>query len=267
VTLRLAAARLAAAGSETPRLDAELLLGKVTGLDRAELVLAAGQQLDDPVFESFAALVARREAREPVAYILGTRGFRWIELEVDPRALIPRPETELLVEAGLELAQGASVIDVGTGSGAVALALAAERPDLRVTGSDVSVAALELARENAMRLRLAGRVEFVAADLLPEGRAAPDAVLANLPYVPDGEELPPEVGEYEPPGALFAGPDGLDVIRRLAGGLPAAVRFVALEHGAGQADTVAVLLAAAGFARVERRRDLAGIERVAVAWR
>jgi release factor glutamine methyltransferase len=260
--LRLAVERLGSAGAETPRLDAELLLGKATGLDRGGLVLEARRTLSAGEAAAFDDLLARRVAREPVAYILGRRAFRWIELEVDPRVLIPRPETELLVEAALELPDGASVIDVGTGSGAVALAVASERPDLRVTGSDLSADALEVARANATRLEV--DVDFVEADLLP---GAIDAVLANLPYVPDGDELPPEIARYEPAGALFAGSDGLDVIRRLVGVIPEATRFVALEHGAGQADAVEELVRGAGFERVERRRDLAGIERVAVGQR
>ncbi len=234
----------------------------------------------------FRALIARRVAREPVAYILGEKGFRRITLRVDRRALIPRPETELLVEVGLSLPAGTRVIDVGTGSGAVALALADERPDLEVWGIEVSHDALALARENASDLGLA--VEFVQGDLLrglEEGawqfglnnstqtaNLPATAVLANLPYVSAGTPLAPEITRYEPASALFAGPDGLDLIRRLlrelAGetGVPR-VSLVALEHGHDQGDAVAGLLAAAGFGSVERLRDLAGHERVAVGRR
>jgi release factor glutamine methyltransferase len=259
-----AAARLADAGADTPRLDAELLLAHVLGVSRARLVLDAFAVPDASVRDRFEALVARRGAREPVAYILGSRGFRHLSVDVDARVLIPRPETELLVEAALELPAGARVLDVGTGSGAVALALAQERPDLEVWGSDVSPDALELAVVNARRLGLA--VRFEVADLL-EGLAEPfDAVVANLPYVEDGSELPPEVAGFEPPGALFGGPDGLDVVRRLVGML-GDVPWVALEIGAGQAPAVAGLLNANGFASVAARRDLAGIERVVVGCR
>jgi release factor glutamine methyltransferase len=218
-----------------------------------ELELAARERFDE--------LIARRAAREPVAYILGRKAFRRLELAVDGRVLIPRPETELLVEAGLALPAGALVADVGTGSGAVALALADERPDLAITGIDASADALVLARDNARRLGL--EVTFVHGDLLVGGPY--DAVVANLPYVCDGEELPPDVARYEPAQALFGGLDGLQVIRRLVSAASGAVPFVALEIGAGQADAVASLLGDAGFGEVERRRDLAGHERVVVA--
>ncbi len=156
------------------------------------------------------------------------------------------------------------MLDLGTGSGAVALALADERPDLRVTGSDVDPAALDVARANARRLGL-GHVDFIAADLLPPG-CAPGALLANLPYVADRTELPPEIARHEPAGALFGGgPDGLDLIRRLVSMLPERLRLVALEVGEGQAAAVAALLD--DFDRVERRRDLTGIDRVVLARR
>jgi release factor glutamine methyltransferase len=257
---------LADAGCDTPRLDAELLLAEVLGTDRTRLVIDGVPSLTPDQGARFEALVARREAREPVAYILGRRYFRHIELQVDPRVLIPRPETELLVEAALTLPAGTSVLDIGTGSGAVALALAAERPDLRVAGVDIDSGALELARANATRLALP--VDFIHADLLPptaNHSPVPGALLANLPYVADRTELQPEIAGYEPVGALFGGSDGLAVIRRLVAMLPAAVRFVALEVGEGQAEAVAALLD--GFDRVERLRDLAGIERVVVGRR
>lgn len=262
--LAAAAAQLSAAGCETPRLDAELLLAEVMRVDRARLVMEARAPLAPEVAAGFGVLVQRRRAREPVAYILGRKAFRRLVLSVDPRVLVPRPETELLVEAGLELAVGARVCDVGTGSGAVALALADERPDLEVWGSDISAAAVQLARENGARLGLA--VPFVEADLLDGLPGRFDAVLANLPYVAAGAPLAPEIARFEPAGALFAGPDGLAVIRRLIGAVQA-VGFVALEVGCDQAQAVAGLLRQAGFTDVERRRDLAGIERVVVGRR
>jgi release factor glutamine methyltransferase len=252
---------LAAAGCEAPRLDAELLLSFVLGVGRERLVIDAFAELDPADLERFAAVVARREAREPVAYILGRKAFRRIAVSVDRRVLIPRPETELLVEVALLLGRGARVADVGTGSGAVALSLKEERPDLSVVGIDVSADALEVARFNAAELSL--DVEFVHADLL-EGVAGPfDAVLANLPYVAEGSALPPEI-ESEPELALFGGPDGMDPVRRLLT-MVDEVPLVALEVGLGEA--VASLVKAAGFASVEILRDLAGHERVVVGRR
>jgi release factor glutamine methyltransferase len=180
--------------------------------------------------------------------------------------LIPRPETETLVEAALEAApQGARVVDVGTGSGAVALALKDERPDLVVTATDVSEDALAVACANAARLGL--DVRFVHADLL-EGVGELDAVVANPPYIEDRTELAPEIVRHEPAQALYAGLDGLAVVRRLvAQAAERGAELLAVEVGAGQAVAVEELAHAAGFARTERRADLAGIDRVVIAWR
>lgn len=257
-------ATLAAAGVDTPRLDAELLLGSVLGVDRTRLLIDGSDPVPAGARARYDELVARRAAREPVAYILGRKDFRRISLAVDPRVLIPRPETELLVEVGLSLERGARVADVGTGSGAVALACKDERPDLDVWGIDLSKAAIAVARDNALRLGLAA--EFVVGDLLEGASVGFDAVLANLPYVADGADLAPEISRYEPAGALFAGPDGLDVIRRLVGMLDG-VSVVALEVGFDQAGAVAELVVAAGFGSVQRPRDLAGHERVVVGRR
>ena len=252
------------AGCGTPRLDAELLLADALEVGRARLVLDADSPLDDVAAERFAALVARRAQREPVAYIIGRKEFRHITLAVDPRVLIPRPETELLVEVGTTLAPAARVVDVGTGSGAVALALKDERPDLSVTATDVSEDALAVARANAERLEL--DVSFVRTDLL-EGMEGPfDAALVNLPYVETGAELAPEIARYEPARALYAGADGLDVIRRLVTMLDR-ISLVALEVGANQAASVRTLLQRTGFPSIEVLRDLAGHERVVLARR
>ena len=264
--LRDAAARLAEAGVEAPSLDAELLLARALGLRRDRLLIDPPAELGSEERERFAGLLERRIEREPVAYILGERHFRWITLAVDRRVLIPRPETELLVEVALALPAGGRVVDVGTGSGAVALALKSERPDLEVWGTDASPGALAVARVNACRLAL--DVRFVEADLL-EGLGGPlDAVLANLPYVAEGTALEPEISRYEPAQALFAGADGLEVIRRLvAAAGEREIPYLALEIGPGQAAAVAGLARGAGFGRVEAHRDLAGHERVVVARR
>ncbi len=203
---------LSAAGVQSPRLDAEVLLVEATGWERARLAADPEAGLPAGGGRRFGEMVRRRLAREPVAYILGRKWFRDIELAVDRRVLIPRPETELSVELALKRGP-ASVLDVGTGSGAVALAIAAELPRCQVTATDTSPAALALARSNAERTGLAGRVRFLAGSL-PAGEHF-ELILANLPYVATGEwpSLPPEVSEWEPREALLAGPDGLDAIR------------------------------------------------------
>jgi release factor glutamine methyltransferase len=234
----------------------------VLGVDRGRLVVDRDQVVPADAAAGFDAFVARREAREPVAYIVGHRGFRHIELRCDRRALIPRPESELLVEVGLGLDRGARVLDVGTGSGAVALALKHERPDLDVVGVDVSVDALALAVENGALLGL--DVHFELGDL--RAGLSGDAVLANLPYVEDDAVLAPEIPLYEPSVAVFAGPDGLALIRRLVAELDD-VPFVALEHGWEQGAAVALLLREAGYSEVRTLADLAGHPRVTVGRR
>ena len=237
---------LSAAGVDTPRLDAEVLLAHALGVDRTALVVDRDLRVEGPAVRAFQDAVRRRSVeREPVAYITGIKGFRHIDLQVDARVLIPRPETETLVEAALDLPRGARVVDVGTGSGAVALALKDERGDLDVTGTDASPDALVVARANAARLGL--DVRFREADLL-DGAGEVDAVLSNPPYVEDGTPLQPEIERHEPPVALYAGGDGLAVIRRLAA-------------------EVAAVLRDAGFETTDTRRDLAGIERVVVGRR
>jgi release factor glutamine methyltransferase len=230
---------LAAAGCSTPRLDAEVLIADALGADRAVLHSSPDREVTGAQARVIGERVRRRVDREPVAYILGRRGFRRIELLVDPRVLIPRPETELLVEVALDLPAGSRVHDVGTGSGAVALALMDERPDLVVTASDVSPAAADVARANAARLGLP--LEVAVEPELPARDF--DLVLANLPYVREDEwdGLAPEIRRYEPRDALVSGEDGLDAIRALVSGAPAGTRL-ALEHAPGQAAAVRALL-------------------------
>ncbi|HVD37290.1 MAG TPA: peptide chain release factor N(5)-glutamine methyltransferase [Solirubrobacterales bacterium] len=265
---------LQAAGVDEPRLDAELLLGEAMGCERAALIADSGAEVPAAAGRDFGEMVRRRLRREPVAYILGRKGFRNLELAVDQRVLIPRPETELLVELALEL-QPASVLDVGTGSGAIALAVAEELPACAVTATDTSAGALEVARGNAERLGLAERVRFPEGTL-PAGESF-DLVLANLPYVADRDwpTLQPEVTEWEPREALLAGPDGLDAYRAFIPGSAGPLHryagqragALAVEVGEGQAEAAAALMRQAGFERIEKRQDLARIERVVVGWR
>ena len=259
MALALATAELRDAGCESPRLDAELLLADALGTTRTALHLDPARELAREESDRFAAALARRRAREPLAYVVGRRAFRHVELAVDRRVLVPRPETELLVEVALTLPRGARVADVGTGSGAVALALKHERPDLTVIATDASEDALAVAQANAERLGLA--IDLRPGDLLTPLDGLPlDAIVSNPPYVADRAELPPEL-DHEPPQALFAGPDGLDVLRRLVPAAATRAAFVALEVGAGQAGAVGRMLRAAGMTP-EVHRDLAGIERV-----
>ena len=266
MALAVATAELRDAGCDTPRLDAELLLAYAMGTTRTQLHLAPERELTRAESDRFAELLRRRRAREPVAYVLRKRAFRYIELRVDARVLVPRPESEGLVETGLTLPPGARVVDVGTGSGAIALALKHERPDLEVLGADVSHDALALARENAHALGL--DVTFVHSDLLDGVDGPLDAILSNPPYVArrDLGTLQPEV-IAEPDVAVFGGHDGFEIVRRL---VPAAVQrapLVAIEVGMGMAQTVGGMLREAGAAAIEVQRDLAGIERVVVGRR
>lgn len=264
--LQAATEALAAAGVETPGLDASVLLSAATGLERARISAAPERELPPPAARQFAAMVRRRLRREPVAYILGSKGFRRIEVAVDRRVLIPRPESELLVEVALEL-DPARVLDLGTGSGAVALAVANEIPACEVIATDTSAAALEVAAANARRLGLADRVRLLEGSV-PDGEEF-DLVVANLPYVAEGDraKLQPEIASWEPAEALFAGADGLEVLREIVPRLADVGSNVALEVGLGQAKAVAALASESGFGRQETRRDLAGIERVVVATR
>jgi release factor glutamine methyltransferase len=241
---------LTAAGVDTPRLDAELLIADALGVERSALVIDPALPIPGAVARLIGERIRRRVAREPVAYILGSKGFRRLTLFVDSRVLIPRPETELLVEVALSLPSGARVHDVGTGSGAVALALRDERPDLAVSASDASASAVAVAALNG----LAAAVH----DGLPPGEY--DMVVANLPYVREDEwdGLAPEIRLFEPREALVSGADGLDAIRSLVAQAAPGTQ-IALEHAPAQTEAVSALLG-----QPRTHPDLAGLPRVTV---
>ena len=269
--VRRSAQYLAGVGAQSPRLDADLVIAHALGLNRLALYTEFDRPLTTAELSAARALVARRGRREPMAYILGHKAFRRLDLEVSPAVLVPRPETELLVEWVLELvAPGAAVLDWGTGSGAIALALADEGPDLVVTAIDASDDALALARANGARLGLT--VEWCPSDGFAalRGRAF-DVVAANPPYLSDAEfaAAPPELG-FEPRAALVGGPRGDEAIARIATEAGDSLRpggAVVCEIGEHQADTARTRFAAAGFAETQVREDLAGLPRVLMARR
>lgn len=266
--LREAALRLAAV-SETPRLDAELLMAAALGIERDAMLLALGDT-DAPA--GYAALVARREAGEPVAYIVGRRAFWTIELEVAPGVLIPRPDSETLIEAAVEhFGHHAPerILDLGTGSGALLLAALDQWPRAHGVGVDVSEAALAIARRNAERLGLAGRADLRAGDWTDGLDGRFDLLLCNPPYVEEDAPLPRDVRDWEPKGALFAGPDGLDCYRLLAERIPPFLQeggVACIELGAGQAEAVAALFGNKGL-RIGFRNDLSGHRRCLILCR
>jgi release factor glutamine methyltransferase len=253
-----------------------VLARHVLGWNRAALI-ANGRDEPPPHFQSqFDALAARRLQREPIAYIVGHREFWNLEFEVTSDVLIPRPETELILEIATELASEGLVwrriIDVGTGSGCLAVSLAVEFPAARVIATDLSAEALAVARRNAERHGVASRVRFVQGDILAGVTETAELIVSNPPYLADSEagRLQPEVANYEPRQALAAGHDGLDVVRRLlataAARLAAGGRIV-VEFGFGQDATVAALATAAGWRIIEIRRDLQQIPRTIVLGR
>jgi release factor glutamine methyltransferase len=247
--------RLTGAGVENVRREAEWIAGHVLGLTRTELYAAPERAVAAADVEAVEALIVRREAREPLAYILGEWGFRHLTLKTDARALIPRPETETVVERVLALLEGVErprVLDVGVGSGAIALAVKDERPDAKVTGVDISQPALSLARENAVHVGLQVEFREQGLDAVAEGW---DLVVSNPPYVDTLDGLQPELG-FEPEGALL----GNGFHERIA--LAAKTQWLVLEVGDGQAQDVAAALEAAGYRDVAITRDLAGFERV-----
>jgi release factor glutamine methyltransferase len=259
-------------GIDTARLDAELLLAHALGTTRLQLVLDAKKPLQPPELERMRELVKRRRAREPVAYLLGHREFYGRTFRVDARVLVPRPDTEALIDVALERTRHASMsmraLDLCTGSGCVAITLARERPTSFVVATDVSGAALALARENALRLG-AYNAAFLEGDLFQplESGSRFDIVVANPPYIPTPElaSLDPDVRDFEPRLALDGGADGLDVLRRIVAGVAgwlAPGGVLAVEVGAGEAARVAGAFESAAFQEVEIRRDYGRIERV-----
>lgn len=253
--------RLAAAGVDTPRVDAEWLVAHVLGTTRSGLAARLDDEVPtgDPSSEGLEPLLARREAREPLAYVLGEWGFRRLTLKTDARALVPRPETETLVERALALVEGIErprILDVGVGSGAIALAIKDERPDARVTGVDVSADALALARENADRLGL--EVELRQGDGVVAVREGWDLVVANPPYVDELDGLQPEL-RWEPEIALVGRGEHEKLARETRS------RFIVFEVGDGQAHEVAEMLERLGCSDVAVFADLAGSDRVVEA--
>ncbi len=266
-----AVGKLAAAGVADPRLDAELLMAQACGATRAE-VLAGLHSPSPEALARFEEFIARRAAREPLAYIAGHREFYALDLIVNPAVLIPRPETEAVVDAALALiaqAPEARILDLGTGSGCIALALAANAPRAHIVAADICAAALEIARANALRLGLSGRVDFVCGDLFEAVKDARfDLVVSNPPYVEDSAPLAPEISDFEPPIALYAGPDGLTFYRRIAASIRGHLESggtLIVEVGAAQAQAVAGLCRDSGAIKVEVMRDLAGAARVVQA--
>lgn len=255
-------------GIESPRLDAELLLSATLEMDRVALYVNFERPLDADELFRYREKVRRRAGREPLQYIVGETEFWSLPFFVNPAVLIPRADTEVLVEEALKRIDGcSSVLDVGTGSGAIAVALAHEKPELKVTALDCSAVALEVARDNAGRNEVSERVVFLTGDLnsLPSGPY--DMIVSNPPYVPsrDWEKLMPEVRDHEPRLALDGGDDGLEAYRRIA---VQAVQILSpggwllVEVGIGQAPVVNALFKAAGLTAVEQRDDYAGISRV-----
>jgi release factor glutamine methyltransferase len=263
--VRQAEARLAENGVPSPRVDAEFLVAHVLGVSRTG-IYANGRVVSPAETEQLAALVARRAEREPLAYVLGEWGFRRLSLQVDRRVLVPRPETEVVVERCLELIadfEAPAVLDVGTGSGAIALSIADEHPGARVCAVDSSSDALAVARENVLRLGLERRVELAESDLLAGVAGSFDLVVSNPPYVSPRERsgLEPEVRVFEPSVAVM----GFEVADRIAAEALPVLRpggWVVLECGDGQAASLTAKLRALGYDRVRVSPDLAGFDRV-----
>ena len=271
----VAAGRLAAAGIERAEAEARLLVTAAAGRSLEFLAIHPEAALSLSQSAALDALVRRRVSREPLPYLLGEAEFYSLPFRVTPAVLVPRPETEVLVEevvAGARSRGAKLAFEVGTGSGVVAVVLAREVPGLHVVAADISLQALSVARENCRRHGVTDRVSLLCGDLLASISGQADCIAANLPYVRSDEfdRLEPEVRDFEPRSALDGGADGLRELRRLSVQLAAHLSpggLVGLEVGAGQAGEVAKLLAAGGLSRVEVVPDLAGIDRVVIGWR
>jgi release factor glutamine methyltransferase len=275
--LRCAARDLDGSGSPSPRLDAEVLLMRFLGIDRLQLCMQQERELPEEEAAGFARWVERRSLGEPVAYILGEKEFWSLRFEVGREVLIPRPETECLIEEVLRCyrppGEDLRVLDIGTGSGAIGVVLARELPAARVVATDISAGALAIAGRNAMAQGVAGRMEFFQGDLFAAVSGNFDIICSNPPYIPDDvyDILPAGIRNFEPPGALIAGPDGLDfhrkIIREGVHRLKAGGRIF-LEIGEGQRDRVEVLFREqGGYRDIDCRKDYGGIDRVASASR
>ena len=276
--ITVASEHLKSKGFENSRLEVERMLGGVLSLSRIELYLAFDRPVDETDRDRFRALYRRRLAREPLQHILGETEFREVRLKTDRRALIPRPETELLVEIALDFLRGREnplVADLGAGSGAIALSVASEIPGARVVAVDLSDDALLLADHNARQLGLQSAVTLVSGDMLDAlvGRGPFDAILSNPPYIATAEidTLEPEVRDHEPRMALDGGPDGMDILRRIIGGAPAHLKpggLLLLEIGEGQGETLRTEAERSQkFSSVEIIPDLAGKDRILKAVR
>jgi release factor glutamine methyltransferase len=265
--------RLEAAGIDTPVLDARLLLEAGAGVSRLEIVTDPRRPVSEAQINAVDALTQRREAREPVSHIFGRKHFWTLDLAVNRNVLTPRPETEFVVESGLQELLPAEaphrILDLGAGSGAIVLALLKDRPNATAIAVDISDAALDVVRENAEQLGVAARLEIRRGDWASDLNERVDLVVSNPPYIPtaDIDSLAPEVSRFEPRLALDGGPDGLAAYRIITASLPRVLKpggAFALEVGLGQAESVRAMAKAVGLSTTEPRRDLSGIPRVVV---
>jgi release factor glutamine methyltransferase len=265
--LARAAERLKAAGCETPDLDARLLLQAATGLTREDIILQPGRSVPAREVQRFEALIERRARREPVSRILEEREFYGRTFKVTAETLDPRPDTETLIDVALALMpHGARMLDLGTGTGAIAVTLLAERPDATAVATDLSPAALTVAAANAERAGVAERLGLIRGNWFEPVSGVFDIIVSNPPYIPAGDiaGLSPDVRNFDPMLALLGGADGLDPYRAIsvhAAPHLAEAGHVLVEIGAGQADEVEAIFAAAGFGSPERHKDLGGHER------